>query len=159
PHSAVPASLDGLTILHLTDTHIRRREHNHPSFRRVLDALQRTPVDLVALTGDYMTRPGDEPAAIDMLPALADAWTPWLGAFGAFANTAPPLVADLARKTPNITWLETRSIDLPARPLRLVGASYPEDLLGAVLDAPPPDPARLPLVLTHYPTEVFPAAE
>lgn len=158
PHSAVPPALDGLTILHLTDTHVRRHELNHPSFRRVLHALRETPVDLVALTGDYMTHPGNEPAAIAMLRALADSWTAPHGAFGVFGNHDSPLLMEQARRIPNITWLENRAIDLPNLPLRLIGASYQEDLLAAMLDAPP-RPSLFPLVLTHYPTEVFPAAE
>jgi predicted MPP superfamily phosphohydrolase len=190
-HSAVPRALDGLTILHLTDTHIRRYELNHPSFRRVLHALADTPADLVVLTGDYMSHPGNEPAAIAMLRALAGAWTARLGAFGVFGNHDSPLLAAHARDIPGITWLCNRSADIPGMPLRLIGASYPEDLLAPALDrgidlssdeapetpAPPRaaerrrppleshragarghDP-RFSLVLTHYPTEVFAAAE
>jgi hypothetical protein len=159
PHSAVPRALDGLTILHLTDTHVRRHELNHPSFRRVLHALRSTPVDLVVLTGDYMTHPGNEPAALAMLRAMADSWTARLGAFGVFGNHDSPLFMEQARAIPNITWLENRAIDLPGLPLTLLGASYPEDLFAAALDRGIAPRDSFSLVLTHYPTEVFPAAE
>lgn len=193
PHSAVPQALDGLTILHLTDTHVRRHELGHRSFRRVLHALRSTPVDLIALTGDYMTHPGNEPAAIAMLQALADSWTARLGAFGVFGNHDSPLLMEQARRIPNIAWLENRAVDLPGLPLTLFGASYQEDLFAAALDRrargigvpgdaavravtgttrsdhrdrPREASARTPmprenlsLVLTHYPSEVFPAAE
>ena len=136
PHPAVPPGLAGLTILHISDQHVTRPQIGRKRFRRILDALKATPVDLIALTGDSMTSPGDEPYAIDALARLAETWTARLGAFGIFGNHDSAEFIRQARDIPGITWLENRAVDLPG--LRLIGASHPEDLLTAIL--PPPDP-------------------
>lgn len=186
PHPAVPAAIDGLRILHITDTHVERRQDGHRTFRGALDALATTEADLIALTGDYMTDPGHETAAIRSLAAMAEAWRgsragagPRFGAFGVFGNHDSAAMMRAARTIPGITWLDNRAIDPPGVPLRIIGASYPEDVLGAVLGrrdeeserrpdegaedaasrSPIGTPERFTLLLAHYPTEVFPAAE
>lgn len=188
PHPAVPESLDGLTILHLTDLHVRRHRPGHPAVRGLLEALAATPVDVVALTGDYMNAPGDEPAGLRMLAAMAEAWRPRLGVYGVFGNHDTARFVRAARGIRGIEWLENRAVHVEGLPLRIVGASYPEDLLGTMLgegtaarrhagtegtqdsalsahDAPSPPSLRgsvdssLPLTLVHHPTELFAAAE
>jgi predicted MPP superfamily phosphohydrolase len=154
-HSALPPDLDGFTILHVTDTHVRRLALGHAAWLRLRRALAWRDVDLVALTGDYMTRPGDEPAAARMLALAADAWRSRLGALGVFGNHDTSLLKRLVARIPKIEWLENRVVDLPG--LRVVGGSFPEDLVGALLDARRPAPFTL--CLTHYPTEILPAAD
>ena len=192
-HPAVPADLDGLTILQLTDLHVRTPQARNRAFRRLLNAVHWAEPDLIALTGDFMTEPGDEPAALDALERLAGAWRARFGVFGLFGNHDSATFMAAARQMEGITWLENRAIDLDldrGRRLRLVGASFPEDLLGAMLGAEGQRHSangirsegdstsgsdalaggRLPLaesdsappfalVLSHYPTEIFPAAE
>jgi predicted MPP superfamily phosphohydrolase len=71
----LPAALDGLTVLHLSDFHTRpgdRRGH------RLLVAAARLSADVVALTGDY----GDVPAYAGDAAALL---APLRGRFGTFA--------------------------------------------------------------------------
>lgn len=187
PHPTVPPALDGLTILHVSDLHIRRPALASPPIRDLLDALDATPADLIALTGDYMNTPGDEPAAMRVLHALAEAWRPRLGVFGVFGNHDSAQMTRLARQLQGVTWLEHRAIDLPGLPLRVIGTTHPEDMLGTVLslerdeettrpgdearnEAQPdsassslrrsvPAPAPFPLTLAHHPTEIFPAAD
>lgn len=159
PHPAVPPALDGLTILHLSDLHVHRAGLGRPGFRRLRSALSRVEPDLIVLTGDYMTRPGDERAALTVLGALAGCWRSRSGAFGIFGNHDSATFARLAASIPGIRWLVNRSCEVPGLPLRILGASYPEDLLAAALEAGPPQPGTLTIALTHYPTEVFAAAE
>ncbi len=180
-HPAVPPALDGLRILHISDTHVRRKAAGHREFRRLIHALRSTPADLIALTGDFMTRPGDEEAALWTLRATVDAWRdrpPRLGALALFGNHDSAAFRAGARRLDGLTWVENRCLDVPGLPLRIIGTSYPEDLFATMLDdqardtgVPPvtyrafPTPAApeptspFLLGLAHHPSEVFPAAE
>lgn len=164
-HPAVPPALDGMTILHLTDLHVTRPPLGRPGFRRLLDGIAGITVDLVALTGDYTSHPGDEPHALAALALLRDAWRARIGAFGVFGNHDSALVVALARRMPGITWLHNSFADVPGLPLRVIGCGYPEDLLGTLLSMPggragvAESPERFPLTLVHHPTEILPAAE
>lgn len=168
-HPAVPPALDGLTILHITDGHVRSPQGRDPAFGRLLAAIRRVEPDLVALTGDYMTEPGDEPHALDALERMRDAWKVRYGAFGVFGNHDSHAFKVAARAMGGVTWVENRVHRFDGLPLRLIGGSYPEDVFGAVLadqalhgeqdseagaDAP-----SLPFLISHYPTEIFPAAD
>lgn len=132
PHPAVPPGLDGLTILHITDLHVRRLRGPLSPLGRLRAALPTLSPDLILFTGDYMDHPGDESVACTELADLLDACAPRLGCFGIFGNHDTPRFRRAARQLPNITWLENRSITLD-QGLRLLGASFPEDLLGASL--------------------------
>lgn len=157
-HPAVPAALDGLTILHITDGHVRTPQARNPSFQRLLRAIEAVEPDVIALTGDYMTEPGDEPHAIDALQRMRDVWRVRYGVFGVFGNHDSHAFRVSARRLEGITWVENRVVDLDI-PMRLVGASYPEDLFQAMLEAPPVRTDRLVFAISHYPTEIFPAAD
>lgn len=139
-HPDLPITLDGLTILHLTDLHIRR-EHRDGAWLSLLDALDRTPADLVVYTGDYHDGVGHERAACNMIGDLLNTARPRLGQFGVFGNHDTHLMRRLARRLSGITWLENRVSDnlltSPGDnlPVRVMGLSYPEDPLAAVLDA------------------------
>lgn len=174
-HPAVPPSRAGLTILHISDHHVTRPQAGRTRFRRILHALSAVRTDLVVLTGDYMTNPGDEPHALDALARLSRAWNCRLGAFGIFGNHDSSEFIGHARQIPGITWLENESIELPD--LCIAGASHPEDLLGAILGIDHPgcisfgtnpgsrgsgsktQDSRLLLALSHMPTEVYAAAD
>lgn len=157
-HPAVPASLEGLRILHLTDLHVERRILGHPSYQRLRHAVAGVRPDLVAMTGDWMTKPGQESAAIDVLRDLTACYDPPLGWHGIFGNhDSAELVRRAPIEAPRVNWMINRTAD-PRPDLRIVGLSYPEDVLGALLDAGPLGEGRFGLVLAHYPTEVIPAS-
>lgn len=159
-HPDVPESLEGLTILHVTDLHTTRPGIARAGPQRIIRAVAAEHVDLVILTGDYMTRPGQEPAAVMLLSRLAAAWRARFGAFGIFGNHDSPEVARRARAIPGITWLENQYATIPGLPLTILGLSYPEDLLSTLLNAREDAGAasNFNLLLAHYPTEIFPAA-
>jgi predicted MPP superfamily phosphohydrolase len=198
-----------LTILHVTDLHVTRPGVARAWTQRILAAVAAEPVDLVALTGDYMTRPGQEPAAVALLRRLARTWTSRYGAYAILGNHDSSDFARIARGIPGITWLENQYAEIPGLPLTILGLSYPEDLLSTMMgsaearrDNTAPDTssdadteggsdtgsetcshtdshadsradshidsetnavataeeARFRLLLSHYPTEIFPAA-
>jgi predicted MPP superfamily phosphohydrolase len=185
-HPAVPESLEGLTILHISDLHARRKRTMSFGLRRAAAALAATPVDLVVLTGDYMDRPGDEPGAMAALGILSESWRPRYGAYGIFGNHDSWMFRKQAAALGGIKWLgngETSAIPIPGAPLTLLGFNEPEDVLGTVLEvesakAPKRQSAKAELspgsssgdlelgrsgdfsiALAHYPSEIYTAAD
>jgi predicted MPP superfamily phosphohydrolase len=161
-HPAVPAEFDGLSVLHLSDAHIRRahpRPQHHPA---LVEALRGLAVDVIVLTGDFMTHPGDEPAALAALTELRDHWTTRLGAFAVGGNHDTAAFLRAAQSIDGIRWLEHEHVDVAvdgaagSKALRIVGSGFPEDLLRATDQ--PARPADLTLTLVHYPTEIYTAA-
>lgn len=165
-HPAVPAEFDGLTVLHLSDAHIRRTRPRPQHHLALVEALRGLAVDVIVLTGDFMTHPGDEPAALAALTELRDHWTARLGAFAVGGNHDTAAFLRAARSINGIRWLEHEHVDVAAnvaanvaggsKTLRLVGTGFPEDLLRATDQ--PARPADLTLTLVHYPTEIYTAA-
>ncbi len=153
-HPAVPSELDGLTILHITDLHIRRSKPFTTIVRQLLNAVARTPVDLIVLTGDYSNRGGDEESALKTLAALSGAWRTRLGAYAICGNHDTPIFVARRHEVPGITWLGDTPMDLTDAPIRLIGANWPEDLPALVSTAPPLAAGVLPLTLLHYPSEL-----
>ena len=132
-HPLLPPALDGTTILHVSDLHVRRNLLNTDRYHTILHALESTPADIIALTGDYMDEPGCEPsherAALETLKALAAAWRPRIGAFAIFGNhDTPDFRRTCIRDLPSINFIGGRAIDLPYG-LRLLGLDWPEDCL------------------------------
>jgi len=155
--ASLPAALEGLRLLHLSDLHIRRLCLRSGLVGRTLAALPRVPVDLVALTGDYADRPGHEQAALRTLRALASAWRSRHGAVAVFGNHDTALMRRLAGTVPGVRCIEAGAIDLPDLPLRILGASYPEDLFAAALERSADD--RFEVALVHDPVAAIAAAE
>lgn len=154
-HPAVPAGLEGLTILHLSDLHVHRRRPYPPTIRRLLAALPDLRPDLVCLTGDYADLPGGEDSALQALSAVVASCRSRLGVFGVFGNHDHPELRSAARRVPGVTWLEGRAdIDTGAGVLTLVGSSYPEDVVSAASGVPR---GGFVVGLAHDPTSVYAA--
>lgn len=158
-HPNLPAELEGLRILHVTDLHIRRGRPFPAVIRRLLEALRQTPADLLVLTGDWMTYPGDEAAALKALDAILQSSRPRLGAFGIFGNHDTTALINEALRLEAVRWLRNERALIEGLPLELVGAGYPEDMLGALLRPPAVSAPPFRIALAHYPTQVYPAAE
>ena len=153
-HPNVPERASGLTVLHSTDTHVRRARERYRVLCRVLERIE---VDLVLLTGDFMTFSGDEPVALRIFEAMSRAWTARLGAFGVFGNHDSPAFRRAVRDVADVTWLDPGTHDLPDAGIRLVGTSWPEDWLAARLEADTTHDDLFQLGLAHSPASL-PAA-
>lgn len=162
----LPPALDGLTILHLADLHVRAR---HPRPRRLArleaELRARPPADLVVFTGDLVNHSGDEAAALPRLAALVASARPRSGAFGVLGNHDADALRDAIASDPHaagITWLENTTLMLALRgvTIRVLAASDPEDIFDAALASPPdPDgPPPFTLALAHFPTQIYPAS-
>jgi len=181
-HPRVPSWAEGLRILHISDLHVRRPCGPSSALARLARALERVRVDMVALTGDYMDRPGQERAALGELESLLSKLSghrePGLGVYGIFGNHDSAAFRRIAtRELSRVRWLRNQAVEIPApiRPrgrshadvgtedgLRLMGASFPEDLLGCALamaEHPGFDDSHqgFTIALVHYPTEVYAA--
>lgn len=160
-HPLVPPELEGLRILHLSDSHIERLYPQPAHHHRLLDALSRTPADIIFLTGDYMTSPGDEPPALIALEELSKAWRTRFGAFAVRGNHDTTRFINSARRIPGLRWLSHESVKIPIDlgrgncALQLIGSGFPESLLESVA----PNDDAFSLALVHYPSEIFAAAE
>lgn len=168
-HPAIPPGLDALTILHLTDFHIRfpldaARGPRHKWLDQLLADVASVTVDLVALTGDYIDSPRHEPLGLDLLDQLARIWklTPAGAAVGIFGNHDTPSFRRSAKQQSDKThihWLDRQPLALAMRPssppLTLAGYDHPEDFLSAPSLAMQPAPL---LTLIHEPTALIPAA-
>ncbi|MCL4742899.1 MAG: metallophosphoesterase [Phycisphaerales bacterium] len=157
PLPSLPAALEGLRILHLSDLHVRRLRLRSGLIARTVAALPHAPVDLVLLTGDYADRPGHEHAALRTLRAFASSWRAPHGAVAVFGNHDTALMRRLARTVPGLRCIDAGAIDLPDLPLRILGASYPEDLFAAALERSVDD--RFEVALVHDPVAAIAAAE
>jgi predicted MPP superfamily phosphohydrolase len=168
PLPTLPHGLEGLTILHVADLHIRAHVSRRRAFREILDALAATPVDLVVLTGDYMDQPGHEEHALAALELLVEAARPGVpgGFIAVFGNHDTLDFRHAARRVHAVRWLDNThaDVDLPGRPpIRVLGLSWPEDPLAATLALPPGPGAQSPvpfcLTLAHMPNVIFPGAD
>lgn len=108
-----------------------------------------------------MDHPGGEGHALDALADCSRAWNAAHGAIGVFGNHDTRAFEQAATSIPGIRWLSNRSALLRLAPgvsLRVFGASHPDDLLSALLDADEEPQADLSIAVTHYPTMIYPAA-
>ncbi|MEM1027268.1 MAG: metallophosphoesterase [Planctomycetota bacterium] len=162
PLPRLPDALVGLRIAHLTDLHVRRREGGRVRgrFRAMLDELHaehvRRPIDLLVLTGDFMSHAGDEPAALGFLRELHGRLEPAVATLGVFGNhdsdkLVEACVADADAADWPIRWLRDDAV-------RLTFRGTPFDVLG--LDtrmARWPDAVRLTSAMhTKLPSDLFP---
>ena len=79
----LPSEIEGLRIGHVTDLHadVRRRHH-----RAIIDALGTSEVDMIVLTGDYMTRRGREKNPTRLVRDLCRSVAPPHGIYGVYGN-------------------------------------------------------------------------
>lgn len=114
----LPQQIEGLTIAHLTDLHIRRFRGKYRRLAQVLEGLQ---VDVAAWTGDYMCLRGDEPRSLEVMQRLCERFRPRLGMYGVFGNHDTPKLREMFEKTLPIRWLNNASVRADDLPLWICG--------------------------------------
>jgi predicted MPP superfamily phosphohydrolase len=70
----LPAELDGLRIVHLSDFHLGVPSRGKRAARRGVEWAAGRGADLVVLTGDLVSRPSGEPALRDLVGKIPDAY-------------------------------------------------------------------------------------
>jgi len=78
----LPPELDGLTIVHLSDFHLGTISFNRRALERAVRWAAERPCDIVAITGDLLSRRRGEPH----LEAAVEALHPRLGVFAVLGN-------------------------------------------------------------------------
>ncbi len=118
PH--LPAALDGFRIGHVSDLHADAPRRHYAA---VIDSLARARVDLVALTGDYMTRRGREANPLKVMRDMCRHIAPRHGFFGVYGNhDSTALCGDLA--TSPIHWLGNSTAAPEALPMDVLGLDF-----------------------------------
>lgn len=171
-HPAVPDRLDGFTVMHLTDLHARwpigsgrHRWWSGLGSAGAREALGAVEVDLVALTGDYHDRPGQEEHGIELLREMSRCWRARYGAVGVFGNHDTPRFRRLAAAVEGVRWIGGVALRVGSRepggrgPIGVGGMGWPEDVagvMGAAREAGFHGPPLL--MLAHVPTALVACA-
>lgn len=153
----LPQAAQGLRVAHLTDIHISKPSRDQDELLNLIATLE---VDLFLLTGDYMSLPGDELAAIPFMHRLSEVMKPRIGSFGVFGNHDLPTLRHQLQDMP-IHWLNNQTHLLPEIGVEIAGMEtlqqvWPDSL--ALLEhraslQPSNDGQRfLRLLLCHHPT-------
>jgi uncharacterized protein len=117
-HPSLPSDLTGITVAHLTDFHIKRPLV--PRLDRIAQSLADHPVDIIAMTGDYLDHPGGEDATVSVMSRFVGQLKPRLGLFGVLGNHDTMAVRPRLASLP-VRWLFDRSELIPRLPLEVVG--------------------------------------
>lgn len=156
----LPGTLDGLRIAHLSDLHIRDRR---PWHERLVDALRSAGPDLVALTGDFMSRKEPWPPAARFVEWLVARLDPRLGFVGCFGNHDVPQLREAVGRVAAMRTLCNESWAAPGLPLDVAGLRTDlrgggEDVTKAMagLDTETP---RFRVMLSHVPVFFEAAAD
>jgi hypothetical protein len=157
----LPIDLDGFRILHLSDFHLGMPSLNVRAFRKAVEwGAGQTP-DLVAVTGDLVSRPRGEPALLELLPRVRSRH----GTYAVLGNhdvavTRDPFsgareLEDLARARAVLLRDDAVTLEVGASRVQLVGASPRAYMAGRARPADLADPAvGLRILLCHFPNVV-----
>ena len=157
-HPALPEALDGLTVLHLSDFHVRRPVTRHRWWPALERLLRDSPADVIALTGDYPDKPGHEDHGLDLLRRMARVWRPRCGVLAIHGNHDTIEFRRRAAEAADIQWIGGGLIDLPLGdpgPPPGGGPDWPGGVV-AVMGSRGGRPPQL--VLAHVPTALVPLA-
>jgi uncharacterized protein len=168
----LPIDLDGLTIAHVSDTHVGRFT-NGPQLRRIVDATNNLRADVVLMTGDLINSSlADLPASIDAMKRVDARHGVYFceGNHDLFdgANDFERLV-----KSAGLPLLvnESRTLRVRGHPLQLLGLRWGvagaarsgggDDVIAANMPAllAQREPDAFPILLAHHPHAFDVAAE
>ncbi|MEP6910047.1 MAG: metallophosphoesterase [Actinomycetota bacterium] len=156
PLPSLPAELDGLRIVHLSDFHLGFPSRGERAVHRsVRWAAERQP-DLTVITGDLLSRPSAEPRLRMLLKRLP-------GSFAVLGNhdfalsrdpfSKPSAVSDLDSAT--VLFDESRTVDLRGRKVQIVGVDPRTYRRGTARPERLADPdADFRILLCHYPNVI-----
>jgi len=164
PVANLPAALDGLTITHVSDTHVGKFTRGHV-LDGLVEAVNGLKSDLVLLTGDLIDHSVDDlPEALDMI----ERFNPGLGLYNiegnhdlfdgaeAFARGHAARGVPLLRGT-------TASLRVRGHPVEILGARWTrrEDMMRSEIAAlkRAADPDAFQILLDHHPHAFDAAAD
>ena len=163
PVEGLPADLDGFTLLHLSDFHLGTLSLNGRALRKALDWAEGRDVDLVAITGDLVSRRRGERMLEEALGRLR----PRHGTFAVLGNhdvaetrdpfSRPTDRSGLEAGEARLLEHEAATVDVAGRTVQVLGADARRfhDPFGPLVD---PD-ADLRVFLLHYPDAIWSVPE
>jgi hypothetical protein len=145
PIERLPKELDGLSILHLSDFHLGTVSLNGRTLERALAWEEEGEFDLVALTGDLLSRARGEPRLREALERLQSRCE----VFAVLGNHD----VDAARNVLGGTLLEDASalLEVRGRSVQIAGGRPSSDWKGARLERLADPGADLRILLFHFP--------
>jgi uncharacterized protein len=150
----LPAALDGLAIVHLSDFHFTGRVEKG-YFQEVVRACNQLAPDLVIVTGDLV----DNSRYIDWIPETLGRLAARHGVFCVLGNhdllvDTPRLVGVLQRSGLVYLGGEWRQIEVRGQRIVLAGNEAPWLPAADVRDCPPRDQAPLRIAVAHSPDQL-----
>ena len=153
PIRGLPQELDGLRIVHLADLHLGVLSRGRRAVERAVAWTEERRPDLVAISGDLLSRPTGEPKLRQLLARLP-------GALAVLGNhdyadsrdpfSAPSVPSDLSPAT--LLTDDSRTLELHGRRVQVVGIDPRSYRRGRAEPARLADPkADLRILLCHYP--------
>jgi predicted MPP superfamily phosphohydrolase len=157
PIPDLPAPLDGLRIIHLTDLHFRPTWF--PDYDRLLDDVRADPPDLVLITGDFVEQRLLQRRAVENAARFCRGLTSRLGTFAITGNHDGDFLAARVGHW-NLTLVENRRVtleDADGRSIELIGLPgvHRLDLDESFISLMPTKLDKaVRIVLSHYPDHV-----
>jgi predicted MPP superfamily phosphohydrolase len=153
---SLPAELDGLRITHLSDFHLGFPSRGERAVHRAVRWTVGRKPDLIAITGDLLSRPSAEPKLRMLLEGLPNAFAV-LGnhdfAISRDPFSRPSALSDLGSTT--LLGDEARTVELRGRTVQIVGVDPRSYRQGASRPAELADPdADLRVLLCHFPNVI-----
>lgn len=153
PIANLPASLEGLRILHISDLHFRSRYSR--AWDLLLGKISANPPDLILITGDYVDSKRNPYPALPLARKFLNGLRARDGVFGIVGNHDDYVVAYELRDTP-VTFIDGKRIvtDVRETPIELIGlpGATRFDLEAAMIRSIPARREAVPrIVLSHYP--------
>ncbi|MDQ3890413.1 MAG: metallophosphoesterase [Actinomycetota bacterium] len=158
PISGLPPELEGFRILHLSDLHLGTLSLNGRALDRALEWAQGERPDLVAITGDLVTRRGGKAKLEEALGRLAGRY----GTFAVLGNhdvddardpfSRPTDVSDLHERGATLLRGTARTLDVNGRRIQVVGAEPDRELADTTqLEDLVEEGSDLRILLCHFP--------
>jgi predicted MPP superfamily phosphohydrolase len=155
---SLPAELDGLTVLHLSDFHLGTVSFNGRTLRKAVAWAESAPVDLVAVTGDLVSRRRGERA----LRAALDRLRSRYGTYAVLGNhdvaatrdpfSSPADLTDLDEQGARLLEHEAVTFEVAGRTVQIAGADARRRHQGLRELAEPA--ADLRILLIHFPDDI-----
>ena len=156
PLPGLPQELDGLRIVHLSDFHLGFPSRGEAAVERAIEWTAAREPDLVAITGDLLSRPVAEDTLRELLTRIPGS----LAVLGNhdFAHSRDPFskpsaVSDLPSTT--VLFDEARTVELRGLKVQIVGVDPRTYRLGSSRPVELADPdADLRILLCHFPSVI-----
>lgn len=156
PVPGLPPELEGVRIAHLSDFHLGVPSRGARATRRAVEWVGERRPDLVAVTGDLLSRPGGEPLLRELLERLPGGYAV-LGNHD-FAHSRDPFSRPVALEHLEPLRLlldESETVSLRGVPVQVAGVDPRSYARRRGATGPPPDPdAAFRLLLCHFPGAV-----